>query len=253
MEKTNKKVYLNGLIDGLPIALVYFVVSFTFGITVVNYSIPWWYATLVSMTSLTSAGQFAGVSLIHELASYAMIGITVLFINLRYFLMGVSISQQLDYKANTFKRFIMGLFITDEIFALASTKGNKLKFAYFIGLSTTPYFGWALGTLTGGLVNSVLPTSLQAAMGIALYCMFISLVISPAMKSKPVFLTIGLAAAVSCLFYYVPYLNLVPSGIRIIISTIVAASVTAVIYPVNVDLDQYEYNPYKEKSGEELI
>lgn len=252
-ERSNKRVYFDGLIDGLPIALVYFVVSFTFGITVVNYSIPWWFATLISMTNLTSAGQFAGVSLIHELADHAMIGATVLFINLRYFLMGVSISQQLDSRTNTFKRFLMSFFITDEIFALASTKGNKLKFTYFMGLSTAPYFGWALGTLTGGIVNSVLPESLQAAMGIALYCMFISLIIAPATKSKTVFLTIGISAGVSCLLYYTPYLNLVPSGIRIIIATIIAASISAVVHPINAHWDQYEYDPSNEEVGEVLL
>lgn len=241
-ERSSKRLYIDGLKDGLPICLVYFIVSFTFGITVVNYGMPWWYATLISATNLTSAGQFAGVNLIVESANYAVIALTVLFINLRYFLMSVSISQQLDMKLSVFKRFIMGLFVTDEIFALASVKGNKLRFVYFMGLSTLPYFGWALGTLTGSLINSVLPESLQAAMGIALYCMFIALVIPPAKKSKPVAITAGIALILSCLFYYTPYINTISMGFKIIISTILAATITAILYPVH--MSEYQNEEY---------
>jgi len=250
IERSNKQVFLDGIKDGIPICIVYFIVSFTFGITVVNYNMPWWYATLISATNLTSAGQFAGVNLIVASAPYYEIGLTVLFINLRYFLMGVSLSQQLDSSYSTLKRIVMSLFITDEIFALSITRGNKLKFIYFIGLSITPYFGWALGTLTGGLTNSVLPESLQAAMGIALYCMFIALVIPPAKVEKPIILTIALAVGFSCLFYYTPYLNQVSFGFRVIIATILSAGITALIFPIQ---DQ-DYGALKDeaKRKEEL-
>ena len=225
-----KLTYLDGLKQGLPICFAYIAVSFTFGLVATRNGIPVWLATLISATNLTSAGQFAGVELIIAAAGYFEIALAVFVINIRYSLMSLSLSQQLSDDVGIFKRLIMSLFITDEIFAIASTTKNRLNFPYFLGLATTPYFGWAFGTLLGGLINNVLPERLQSAMGIALYCMFIAIIIPPAKKSKPILLCISLGAIFSCLIAFgIPNLSM---GFSVIIASCLAAALTAILFPV---------------------
>lgn len=240
-----KLTFLDGLKHGLPVCFAYIAVSFTFGLVATQNGLPVWLATVISATNLTSAGQFAGVELIISMASYVEIVLAVFVINARYMLMSLSLSQQLSSDVKGFKRFIMSLFVTDEIFAIASTAKERLNFAYFMGLSTTPYFGWVIGTLSGGLIRGVLPPALSAAMGIALYCMFIAIIIPPAKKSKPILLCVSLGAILSCLMTYgLPNLSM---GFSVVISSCIAAFTTAVLFPIhkteNRDLNDVDILP----------
>ncbi len=223
--------YKKGIIDGLPICFGYLAVSFTFGLTVTQNGFSWLFATIISATNLTSAGQFAGMEMIAVSASFIEVFFAVFIINSRYILMSLTLSQHLPENTGFFKRVFMSFFVTDEIFAIANLRRDKLSFTYFLGLSTTPYFGWTIGTLLGGLINSLLPQSLQYAMSIALYCMFIAIILPPAKKSVPISFCIGLAIALSCLFYFTPYLNQISIGIRVIIASVVSAVVTSLIFP----------------------
>lgn len=234
MEK--KFTFKNGLIDGLAVGVAYLAVSFSFGIYAVQKGLPFWLATILSASNITSAGQFAGVTMMAEAAAIFEIFITVLVINARYFLMSLSLSQQLDEKTSTWKRLLMAYFITDEIFAIASTAKEKLNFRYFMGLSVAPFIGWTVGTLLGGIVNNILPETLQTAMSIALYCMFIAIIVPPAKKSKPILMCIAIAIAISCIFYFTPYLkDYVSSGVRVIIASIIAAAITAFVFPIKIE------------------
>lgn len=224
---------LNGLRDGLPLAFIYFIISFSFGVATTNKGLPFWYSTLISATNLTSAGQFAGVNLIVEGTSYIALIVTMLLINARYVLMGLSISRQLDKDLNWFQRIVAGLFLTDEIYALIATKSHKINFSYFMSLSIIPYLAWVLGTLTGGLTKDFFPAQFQGAMGIALYCMFIGIIIPPAKKSKSIALCIGISALFSCIFYFTPYINKISIGFRAIIATLLATVICALLFPVN--------------------
>lgn len=224
--------YFNGLKHGIPICFAYIAVSFTFGLVAVNYGLPAWLATLISATNLTSAGQFAGINMMAVAAGYFEVAMAVFIINSRYMLMSLSISQQLDGKYGTVKIMIMSVFVTDEIFAIASTQKEKLNFKYFLGLATTPYIGWVIGTLLGALVNNLLPASLQNAMGIALYCMFIAIITPPAMRSKSIAFCIFLAVGFSCMLHFIPGLNTISIGFRVIIASVLAALITAAIFPV---------------------
>ena len=228
----DKLKYSDGLKDGLTIFFAYLVVSFTFGLTAYNMGIPTFTAIIISATNLTSAGQFAGIKMISLSAGLLELGVAVLIINSRYFLMSLSLSQSLTERTGTLKRLFMSFFVTDEIFAVANHRKERLSFKYFIGLATTPYFGWVIGTLLGALTQSLLPASLQCAMGIALYCMFIAIILPPALKSKSITFCIALAVILSVIFYYVPYLNTVSFGISVIICSVLSAVITAVIFPV---------------------
>ena len=86
--------FSHGFKKGMPIALGYIPVSFTFGLVAVKGGLPAWIAVTISLTNLTSAGQFAGTNLIIAGAALLEIALTTLIINIRYMLMSLSLSQK---------------------------------------------------------------------------------------------------------------------------------------------------------------
>ncbi|MDY6367390.1 MAG: AzlC family ABC transporter permease [Clostridia bacterium] len=236
MKNAQTLTFKNGLKDGLPIGLGYLSVSFAFGVQASLYGIPFYITLLTSMTNLTSAGQLAGISIIAVLGSFAEIMLTQLVINSRYFLMGVSLTQKMDSSFTVGKRLLLAPFITDEIFAVAVSHKEQINTKYFFALSVLPYCGWTIGTLLGALAGDVLPVKIQAALGIALYAMFIAIIIPPAKKSKSVLFTVGISADLSCLFYFVPFLREhVSKGIAIVICALATSIIAALIFPIKED------------------
>lgn len=223
-----------GLRDGIPIGIGYLSVSFTYGILAVSNGLNYFEAVLISLTTLTSAGQFAGLTIMTSLGSYIEMLVAQLTINLRYGLMSISLSQKTDSKFNGRHRWLLGAFITDEIFAVASSQKEKVSKEYFSGLSMIPYFSWALGTLFGALLGSILPESLSSALGIALYGMFIAIVVPKMREDHHVSLIVFIAIALSCMFHYVPGLNKVPIGFSITICAFIASLIGALLYPEKV-------------------
>ncbi len=222
--------FIRGVRLGVPIALGYIPVAFTFGLMAVQGGIPIWIAILISLTNLTSAGQFAGVGLIIANTSLFEIAVTTFVINIRYMLMSLSLSQKI-VPMPLINRAIMAFGITDETFAVASMEKQEITFPYMLGLISCPYFGWALGTALGAATTSFLPAALQSAMGIALYAMFLALFVPPAMKSKAVLAVVVVAVTLSSAFHWVPYVNNITSGWSIIIATIVASALGAFLFP----------------------
>ncbi len=222
-----------GIIDSLPIAVGYLGVSFTFGILAVSYGIDAKTATVISLLNLTSAGQFAGITAIASGAGYFELFLTQLIINLRYSLMSLSLSQKLSSDFHTPKRLISSFVVTDEIFAVASSREVPVTFPYMLGLGVPPIIGWTLGTLLGAIAGSQLPASINSALSVALYGMFVAIVLPPAREHRPVALVAVIALAISCLLYYVPAFDGLGSGFAVIITTLVAAGLGAMLFPVN--------------------
>ena len=216
-EKTNKvkgsrSDYLQGLKDGLPIGLGYLSVSFAFGITAVGMKIPPLAAILISMTCLTSAGQVAGIGAIAAGGGLFEIALAQLIINLRY-----SLTTSFG--------------VTDEVFAVASVKPGEVTPAYMYGLITLPYILWAAGTATGAMLGNVLPEIVTLALGIAIYGMFIAIVVPPAKRYKGVLAVAAIAAALSCIIKFVPVFSGITSGFSVIICTVIAAALGALFFP----------------------
>lgn len=226
-----------GLKAGVPIALGYIPVSFTFGMIAVNGGLPIWMAVFISMTNLTSAGQFAGTNLMLNNAPLIEIIVTTFVINIRYMLMSLSLTQKTSSLVNKFQRGIMAFGITDETFAVASLEKEEITYNYMLGLITGPYFGWALGTFLGASINTILPDTLQQSMGIALYAMFIALIIPPAKKSRSVLIVLTISIIISSIIRWIKLFSFISSGWSIIISTLIAASVGATLYK-----GDYDYN-----------
>lgn len=224
--------FQKGIRDGLPIALGYLSVSFTFGIMASGGGLPIWVAVLISMTNLTSAGQFAGLSLILSGGSLVEMALTQLVINLRYALMSLSLSQKLDASVTRPHRFAIAFGNTDEVFAVASAQKGEVGKRYLYGLILLPYFGWALGTFLGAAAGQILPDIVTSALGIAIYGMFIAIIVPPAKNYRPVLRVLVIAVVMSCLFYWVPVLSRLSSGFVIILCALVAAGIGAYFYPV---------------------
>lgn len=227
--------FRKGLRDGLPICLGYLSVSFAFGMMAVEGGLPVWAAVLISMTNLTSSGQFAGTALIFAGGSYLEIGITTFVINIRYMLMSLSLSQKVDPNMSALSRSILSFGNTDEVFAVAMQQQGKIPSRYLSGLILTPYCGWTLGTFLGAACTGILPLSVRSAFGIAIYGMFIAIIIPPSRHSRAVLVTVLLSTAISCLFAFTPGFEQLSSGWVIIICAILAAGYAAFRFPVDVE------------------
>lgn len=224
--------YRTGLGRGLPVGMGYFSVSFGFGAMAVSQGLRVFDATLISLTNVTSAGQFAGLTVIVAAATLWEMILTQLIINSRYALMSLALSQRMGQRIGFLPRLVIAFFNTDEIFALAMARIEPLTVPFMLGLGTLPIAGWTLGTLCGALAGSILPASIQAALGVMLYGMFIAIVVPPAKKEKEILVTVLLAMALSTLFTLVPLLKQVSAGISIVICTVAAAAVCAVLFPI---------------------
>ena len=235
--KTNANYsFSKGLKDGLPIGLGYLSVSFAFGVQASILGLPILLTVLISMTNLTSAGQLAGLNVIATASSLAFavieIALSQLVINARYFLMSISLTQKMDDSFTFRHRLFCSTFVTDEIFAVSAAKTRPFGNKYFYGLALLPYLGWSLGTLLGAAAGNILPAIVTGALGIALYAMFIAIIIPPSIQSKGVLLAVVMAAAISAAFYYLPFFAKISSGLSIIITALITALILAAIFPV---------------------
>lgn len=227
-----KQEFLEGIRDGIPICLGYFSVSMAFGLTAVLSGIPVWAAVVISLTNLTSAGQFAGMNLMAAQGLLVEIGFTTLIINLRYFLMSISVSQKVESKMTMKERLAVSFGITDEIFAVSMQRTKELTSAYMAGLILLPVVGWTGGTFVGAAATSFMPEALSNALGIALYGMFIAVIVPPAREHKNVLFTVVAAIAASVACTYLPVIKNLSGGWRIILITIAVCLLAAWLFPV---------------------
>ena len=222
--------FVRGMAHGMPIALGYLSVSFGFGILAARGGLSVLAASLISATNLTSAGQAAGLQVILAGGSLLEIALTQLIINLRYALMGFSLSQKLDQSFTTPRRLLVSYGITDEIYAVAISQPGLLTVRYMYGLILTPMIGWTLGTALGAAAGELLPAAVTDAMGIVLYGMFLAIILPPARSDRHVLFVVVLAAGLSCVFYFL--LPAVGNGFAVIVCALAASLLGALLFPV---------------------
>lgn len=217
---------------GMPVCVGYFSVSFGFGAMAISQGLSVWQAVLISASNLTSAGQFAGLTVIAAGAAIIEMVLTQLVINSRYALMGVALGQRLGPDVGFGKRLVAAFFDTDEVFALGMSREGKLTVSFFVGAGTVAALGWVSGTALGAFAGSVLPLAVRAALGAMLYGMFIAIVVPQAQQEKPMLICMLLALVFSCMFTWMPGLKTVSAGLAIVFCTVAAAAVCALAFPV---------------------
>lgn len=221
-----------GIKDGIPICLGYFAVSFTFGMMAVAQGLSIGDAVLISATNVTSAGQFAGLSIIAAGAPYYEMAVAQLIINLRYLLMSFALSQKLVRNAPFVHRFLVAYGVTDEIFGITVSQEGKVSPFYSYGAISVAVPGWVLGTLAGAISGQLLPDFMVSALGIAIYGMFLAIIIPPAEANGAVLAVVVCAMAISGLLYYLPVFDKVSTGFAIIITTVLVAGTAAWLCPI---------------------
>ena len=221
-----------GMRAGMPVCVGYFSVSFGFGAMAIAQGLTIWQAILISASNLTSAGQFAGLTVIAAGATIIEMILTQLVINSRYALMSLALGQRFGQRVGTGKRLIAAFFNTDEVFALGMGRGKDITAAFFVGAGTVAALGWTAGTAMGAVAGTLLPESVRMALGVMLYGMFIAIVVPQAKEDKPILASALLALVFSCLFTWVPGLKEVSGGLAIVICTVLAAALCAVFFPV---------------------
>jgi predicted branched-subunit amino acid permease len=228
----NKQSYLQGIRDGIPIALGYFAVGFTLGIAAKSMGMSAGGAGLMSFLMHASAGEFAVLTVIAGNSGYVAMVITMVVINLRYFLMSCAMSQKINPSTSLPKRLLLSYFVTDEIFGISSSVSGELNPCYPYGAATVASPGWVLGTILGAAVGNILPPSLSSALSVALYGMFLAVVIPASKANKAVAAVVLVSMVSSAAFTFLPYLAGISAGTRIIILTMVIAAVAAIIKPI---------------------
>ncbi|OQY10356.1 MAG: branched-chain amino acid transporter AzlC [Fusobacteriia bacterium 4572_132] len=226
-----KEKLKKGIKEGIPIFLGYYSISMTFGIIVKTAGLSGMYAILMSMTNFTGATQFIAINMLTGGALVLNILFTTLMINARYLLMSFSFSNKLPQDLNTKTKFIIPFGITDEVFVLGMTK-EKLNIDFVYGAQIISYLGWVGGTMTGILLANFIPKSLSEATTIAIYIMFLGLLLPALKNSKKIAIIVVISIILSSFFYYTPIINEFIGDWRIIITIIITSLIGAILFPI---------------------
>lgn len=227
----NSEVLRDGMRDGMPIALGYFVVSFTLGIVAKEAGLTPFQGFLASFFNNASAGEYAGFTTIAADAAYLEIALITLIANARYMLMSCVVSQKFAPGTSIWHRIFVGFDLTDEIFGITVARPGKLNPYYNYGAMLVALPGWSVGTALGIMAGNALPASAVSALSVALYGMFLAVIIPPARQDKIVAVLIGVSFAASFLAAHAPWLSELSAGTRIIILTVLIAGAAAFLFP----------------------
>ena len=224
--------FVRGMRDGIPICLGYFAVSFALGIAGRGVGMNAVQAFVMSLTMVASAGQFAAITLIGAGAGIIEMITTTIVVNLRYLLMSCSLTQKLSPETKLLHRLALSYCMTDEIFGLSISVDGFLRPVYTYGITMISVSGWCLGTVLGVVAGNILPALVTNALGVAMYGMFLAIIIPPAKENHFLGALVAVSMAASGLFSILPYLRAISSGFRVIILTILIAGIAAVIHPI---------------------
>lgn len=234
-EVQNKQWFFKGMKDGVPIAMGYFAVAFALGIAAKKAGMSAVQAGLMSILMLASAGQYAAITVIAAGGGYLQMAVTTLIVNLRYLLMSCALSQKVDSNLKMRHRLLLSYPVTDEIFGIAMSTEGRLNPFYNYGAAFVAAPGWTLGAFLGAAVGAVLPASVSNALGVALYGMFLAIIIPPAKKNKVIAGVVAVSMACSFLFTVLPILREISSGMQIIVLTLCIAGAAAYFFPITED------------------
>ena len=234
----NKTAFRDGMRDGIPIGWGYLAVAFSLGIAARNAGLNAAQACLASLLCNASAGEYAGFTVIAANASYIEMAFLTLIANARYILMSCAMSQRMSPSTGSFHRIIMGFDITDELFGIAMARPGSLNPYYTYGAMLVSIPMWAAGTAIGTAAGNILPLSLVSAFSVALYGMFLAVIIPPARRDRVICLIVAVCFALSLAASKLPYISTVSEGTRTVILTVVISSAAALLFPRKEDKEE---------------
>lgn len=228
----SRRVIRGGMRDGLPIALGYFAVSFSLGIAARHAGFTPMQGFWASLLNNASAGEYAAFTLIAAKASYWEVAVITLIANARYLLMSCALAQRFAPGTPFWHRLVIGYDVTDELFGITIARPGYLNPWYTYGAILLAAPAWALGTALGIIAGNALPLRVVSALSVALYGMFLAIIIPPARKSKVVAALVALSFVLSYACEYLPGLSALSDGTRTIILTVVISAGAAILFPV---------------------
>lgn len=229
--ESNRTQFIQGVTAGIPVALGYIPIAITFGLLARSADLPFYIPVLMSGFVFAGASQFMAVNLLALGVSHGEIVFTTLIVNFRHFLMTAAISQKIPECVSKAWRAVLAFGITDETFTVAALRREAVLSPYFVlGLNTIAFFAWNAGTWIGLFFSNGLPPVLQSSMGIALYAMFIGLLIPSCKRSRPALTVALLAAGIHTLIRWLPAAAGISGGWGIILATLISAGMGAYLF-----------------------
>lgn len=227
-----KRWFLRGAKDGIPIGLGYFAVAFALGIAAKKAGMSAFEAGAMSVLMVASAGQYAAITVIATGGGYLQMAVTTLIVNLRYLLMSCALSQKVAPELKLRHRFLLSYPVTDEIFGIAMSVEGRLNPFYNYGAAAVSVPCWTAGAFLGAAAGEILPPRIENALSVALYGMFLAIIIPAGKKNKIVAAVVALSMLCSLAFTRLPMLREVSSGMQIILLTVLIAGAAAYFFPI---------------------
>ena len=231
-------IFLRGLRDGLPIGAGYFAVAFGLGIAAQRVGMSPLQGYLMSFFNHASAGEYAGVAAIRSEATYIATALLIIIANARYLLMSTALSQKLSPDLPIIHRILVGFGITDEIFGLGIAFAGNLSLLYLGTAFLLADLMWSAGTMLGIIAGNILPAAAVSALSVAIYGMFLAIIIPPARKSRVIAGVVAVSFACSFMVDRFVSTEVLPEGIRVILLTVAIASGAAALFPVPEENDR---------------
>lgn len=230
--KSNRKVIAEGLRDGVPIGLGYLAVSFSLGIAAKNAGLNFFQSFLASLLCNASAGEYSGFTVIAADATYFEMAVVTLIANARYLLMSCALSQRIKSGTSLIHRLLLGFFITDEFFGITISRKGSVNPYYTYGAILFAGPCWAVGTALGTIAGNVLPLRVVSALSVALFGMFLAIIVPPTKSNKPLMGIVIFSFIASLAFAYLPVISEISEGTRTIILTVIISAAAALLFPV---------------------
>lgn len=231
-----KKEFREGMRDGIPIGLGYLAVSFSLGVAARSAGLTAFQGFLASLLNNASAGEYAGFTVIAANASYLEMALMTLVANARYLLMSCALSQKFAPDTPLRHRLLVGYDVTDEIFGITIARSGVLDPWYTYGAIVVAAPCWACGTALGVTAGNLLPLRVVSALSVALFGMFLAVIIPPARKNRIVAGFVLVSFLASFAAANLPCISQLSSGTRTIILTILISAAAAALFPVTEDM-----------------
>ena len=236
----NRQKFLQGMRDGIPVGLGYLAVGFGIGIACAAAHMNALQSVLISLLNNASAGEYGGITVIAEDAGLWMIVLMTLIINARYLLMSCALAQRFAPGTPFFHRLIIGYDVTDELFGITIARPGYLNPFYTYGAIALAAPAWASGTALGIIAGNLLPLRAVSALSVALYGMFLAIIIPPARKDQIVAALVAISFALSFACTYLPGISALSDGTRTIILTVAISCAGALLFPVKTQSEEAE-------------